>query len=44
MDSEIFDLLCNMDATEEQLDFPILYASAKEVRTADGFARYQTVT
>ena len=30
VDSEIFDLLCDMDATEEQLDFPILYASAKE--------------
>lgn len=30
VDSEIFDLLCAMDASEEQLEFPILYASAKQ--------------
>lgn len=31
VETEIFDLLCNMDASDEQLDFPVLYASAKEV-------------
>uniref|UniRef100_A0A7S2C4J9 Tr-type G domain-containing protein n=1 Tax=Octactis speculum TaxID=3111310 RepID=A0A7S2C4J9_9STRA len=30
VESEIFDLLCNLGASEDQLDFPILYASAKE--------------
>lgn len=28
--SEVFDLFASLDATEEQLDFPTLYASAKE--------------
>jgi GTP-binding protein len=28
--SEVFDLFAALDATEEQLDFPILYGSAKE--------------
>jgi len=28
--NEIFDLFAALDATEEQLDFPILYGSAKE--------------
>ena len=28
--NEIFDLFANLDATEEQLDFPILYGSAKQ--------------
>jgi GTP-binding protein len=28
--NEVFDLFANLDATEEQLDFPILYGSAKE--------------
>ncbi len=27
---EVFDLLASLDATEEQLDFPVVYASAKE--------------
>ncbi|MBO4371207.1 MAG: translational GTPase TypA [Paludibacteraceae bacterium] len=26
----VFDLMCNLDATEEQLDFPTLYGSAKQ--------------
>ena len=30
-----FDLFCELNATDEQLDFPIIYASARE-----GFARY----
>lgn len=30
VETEIFDLLCSMDATDEQLDFPIIYASAKQ--------------
>jgi len=25
----VFDLMCNLDASEEQLDFPTLYGSAK---------------
>ncbi|MBE8214831.1 MAG: translational GTPase TypA [Endozoicomonadaceae bacterium] len=28
--NEIFDLFCNLSATEKQLDFPIIYASAIE--------------
>ena len=28
--NEVFDLFAALDATEEQLDFPILYGSAKE--------------
>ncbi len=28
--SEVFDLFANLDATDEQLDFPILYGSAKQ--------------
>jgi len=32
---EIFDLFVAMDATEEQLDFPVLYAAAR-----DGYAKY----
>jgi GTP-binding protein len=37
--NEIFDLFAALDATEEQLDFPILYGSAKEgwmARSAQG--------
>ncbi len=26
----VFDLMCNLDATEEQLDFPTVYGSAKQ--------------
>ena len=32
---EVFDLFAQMDATEEQLDFPVIYAAAR-----DGLARY----
>jgi len=32
----VFDLFCELDATEDQLDFPIVFASAK-----NGFARYE---
>jgi GTP-binding protein len=28
--NEVFDLFAALDATEEQLDFPILYGSAKQ--------------
>src|SRR5579884_3673612 len=28
--NEVFDLFANLDATEEQLDFPVLYGSAKQ--------------
>lgn len=27
---QVFDLMCSLDATEEQLDFPVLYGSAKQ--------------
>ena len=30
VETEIFDLLCSFDATDEQLDFPVLFASAKQ--------------
>ncbi len=32
---EVFDLMCELDATDEQLDFPVVYTSA-----IDGYARY----
>ncbi len=34
--NEIFDLFAALDASEEQLDFPILYGSAKEGWIAEG--------
>ena len=30
VENEIFDLFVSLDATDEQLDFPIIYASAKQ--------------
>ncbi len=33
--NEVFDLFANLDATEEQLDFPIIYGSAKQGWMAD---------
>ncbi|XP_021745292.1 uncharacterized protein LOC110711227 isoform X2 [Chenopodium quinoa] len=30
VESLVFDLFANLGATEEQLDFPVLYASVKE--------------
>jgi GTP-binding protein len=33
--NEVFDLFVSLDATEEQLDFPILYASGREGWCAD---------
>jgi len=32
---EVFDLMCELDATDEQLDFPVVYTSAMA-----GYARY----
>lgn len=29
VENEIFDLFCQLDATDEQLDYPIIYASAR---------------
>jgi GTP-binding protein len=26
----VFDLMCSLDATEEQLDFPVVFGSAKQ--------------
>lgn len=33
---EVFDLMVELDATDEQLDFPVVYTSA-----AEGYARYE---
>lgn len=30
--SQLFDLFAQLGASEEQLDFPVLYASARQVR------------
>jgi GTP-binding protein len=35
--NEVFDLFAALDASEEQLDFPVLYGSAKEGWMAQGF-------
>ncbi len=32
---EVFDLMCELDASDEQLDFPVVFTSA-----VDGYARY----
>ena len=34
--NEVFDLMCELDASDEQLEFPIIYASA-----IGGYARYE---
>ena len=31
VESQIFDLFAQMGASDEQLDFPVLYASARQV-------------
>ncbi len=49
--NEVFDLFANLDATDEQLDFPIIYGSAKNawmskdpaVKTTDMAALFETV-
>ena len=35
VENEIFDLFCNLDATDKQMDYPLLYASAR-----DGWATF----
>ena len=35
----VFDLMCNLDATEEQLDFPTIYGSAKQGWMSDDWRR-----
>lgn len=30
METEIFDLFCNLDAKDEQLDYPTIYAAARD--------------
>ena len=40
MESAIFDLFAHLGATEEQLDFPVLYASARQVTPADSPAAW----
>ncbi|KAJ8747485.1 hypothetical protein K2173_014362 [Erythroxylum novogranatense] len=39
VESLVFDLFANLDATEEQLDFPVLYASAKEGWASSTFTK-----
>jgi GTP-binding protein len=29
VENEIFDLFCNLEATDEQLEYPVIYASAR---------------
>ena len=29
VENEIFDLFCNLEASDEQLEYPVIYASAK---------------
>ncbi len=36
---EVFDLMFNLDASEEQLDFPTIYGSAKEGWMSDDFRK-----
>jgi len=31
VESEVFDLFSYLDATEDQLDFPVIYASGRDV-------------
>ena len=33
MASQLFDLFAQLGASEEQLDFPVLYASARQARS-----------
>lgn len=35
MESQLFDLFASLGATDEQLDFTVLYASAKQVGAKD---------
>ncbi|CAN6482707.1 unnamed protein product [Victoria cruziana] len=39
VESLVFDLFANLGASEEQLDFPVLYASAKEGWAASSFLK-----
>ncbi|XP_059451482.1 uncharacterized protein LOC132182297 [Corylus avellana] len=39
VESLVFDLFANLGATEEQLDFPVLYASAKEGWASTSFTK-----
>jgi len=32
VESQLFDLFAQLGASEEQLDFPVLYASARQAR------------
>ena len=29
VENEIFDLFCSLDANDDQLDYPVIYASAR---------------
>lgn len=37
VENEVFDLLVSLDATDDQLDFPILYASARDGWATDDY-------
>lgn len=39
VENEIFDLFCNLEANDDQLDYPLIYASARNgwaVKNMDG--------
>ncbi|KAL3502709.1 hypothetical protein ACH5RR_037158 [Cinchona calisaya] len=40
VESLVFDLFANLGASEEQLDFPVLYASAKEGWASSNYTKY----
>jgi GTP-binding protein len=37
----VFDLMCDLDATEEQLDFPVIYGSAKNNWMGEDWKKYK---
>ena len=30
VENEVFDLFCNLEASDEQLEYPVIYAAAKD--------------
>ena len=41
---EVFDLMFSLDATEEQLDFPTIYGSAKQGWMSDDWKNLQKIS
>ena len=47
VENEIFDLFCNLEANDEQLEYPVIYASAKDgwaLNSLDASRSRETVT